>query len=109
MSTLLPIDALATPRRLVLDPPMTDAELLVFCQQNDFARIERTREGVIEMNPLAGSYSGDGIRRSAISFAPGGSSMEAAGSMIPTPAFICPTARCLAPMLLTSRLRGWPR
>jgi Uma2 family endonuclease len=57
MSTLLPIDALATPRRLVLDPPMTDAELFEFCQQNDILRVERTREGVIEMNAPAGGES----------------------------------------------------
>ncbi len=57
MSTLLPFDVMATPRRLVLDPPMTDAELFEFCVQNDILRVERTREGVIEMNPPAGGYS----------------------------------------------------
>jgi Uma2 family endonuclease len=60
MSTLLPFDALATPRRLVLDPPMTDAELFEFCVQNDILRVERTREGVIEMNPPAGGESSFG-------------------------------------------------
>ena len=60
MSTLLPIDTHTSPRRLRLDPPMTDAELEEFCRINDVTRIERTREGVIEMNPPAGSYSSDG-------------------------------------------------
>ncbi len=60
MSTLLPIDVRITPRSLRLDPPMTDAEFQEFCLGNDVARIERTREGVIEMNPPAGTYSSDG-------------------------------------------------
>jgi Uma2 family endonuclease len=36
---------------------MTDAELEAFCQLNDVKRVERTREGVIEMNPPTGSYT----------------------------------------------------
>ena len=60
MDTVLPIDAVTSPRRLILDPPMTDAELFAFCQLNELAQIERTREGVIEMNPPAGGYTSGG-------------------------------------------------
>jgi Uma2 family endonuclease len=57
MSTLLPVDARLAARTLVLDPPLTDAELEELCRANDNVRIERTREGVIHMNPPAGGGS----------------------------------------------------
>ena len=60
MNTLLPIDAATTPHSLTIDPPMTDAQLEEFCRLNDVARIERTKEGVIRMNPPAGFYTSDG-------------------------------------------------
>ena len=60
MSTLLPIDVVESPRSIVLDPPLTDAEFEAFCQLNDVKRIERTREGVIEMNPPAGGFTSFG-------------------------------------------------
>jgi Uma2 family endonuclease len=60
MSTLLPIDTRLTARTLILDPPLTDAELEELCRANDSVQIERTREGVIQMNPPAGLFTGDG-------------------------------------------------
>ena len=60
MHTLLPIDAAALPRNLVLEPPMTDAEFEEFCRLNDVTHIERSREGVIRMNAPAGSGTSDG-------------------------------------------------
>ncbi len=54
MSTLPRFAADMLPRSLVVDPPMSDAELLVFCLQNDAAQVERTSEGVIRMNAPAG-------------------------------------------------------
>jgi Uma2 family endonuclease len=60
MNTLLPIDAITAPRRLVIEPPMTDAEFEEFCRLNEIAQIERTRDGVIHMNPPAGMYTSDG-------------------------------------------------
>jgi Uma2 family endonuclease len=60
MSTLLPVDARLTARTLVLDPPLTDAELEELCRANDNVQIERTREGVIHMNPPAGGMSSHG-------------------------------------------------
>ena len=60
MNTLLPIDAATTPHSLTIDPPMTDPQLEEFCRLNDVARIERTKEGVIHMNPPAGAFSSEG-------------------------------------------------
>jgi len=60
MNTFLCVGAAWSPRSLVLNPPMTDAELFEFCILNDVSRIERTREGVIHMNAPAGSISSDG-------------------------------------------------
>jgi Uma2 family endonuclease len=57
--TLLPIDA-ATPRSLVLDPPLTDAELEALCAASDWFSFERTREGEILMHPPAGGFTSDG-------------------------------------------------
>jgi Uma2 family endonuclease len=60
MRTVLPIDALRAPRSLVIDPPMSDAELEEFCRLNEIGRIERTKDGVILMNPPSGATTGDG-------------------------------------------------
>ena len=57
MSTLLPVDVRFAARTLVLDPPLTDAELEELCRANDIVQIERTREGVIQMNPPPGGMS----------------------------------------------------
>jgi Uma2 family endonuclease len=39
---------------------LTDAEFEALCRDNDNVQIERTREGVIRMNPPAGGLTGDG-------------------------------------------------
>jgi Uma2 family endonuclease len=57
--TLLPIGA-ETPRSLVLDPPLTDAEFEALCAANDLIFFERTREGEILMHPPAGAFTSDG-------------------------------------------------
>jgi Uma2 family endonuclease len=59
VSTLLPVDAV-TPRRLVLDPPLTDAEFEALCAANDIVHFERTREGEILMHPPAGGFTSEG-------------------------------------------------
>lgn len=59
MVTLLPIGA-ETPRSLVLDPPLTDAEFEALCAANDLIYFERTREGEILMNPPSGGLTSDG-------------------------------------------------
>jgi Uma2 family endonuclease len=59
MPALLPVDQ-ATPRSLVLDPPLTDAEFQTLCQVNDWFRFERTREGEILMHPPTGAFTSDG-------------------------------------------------
>jgi Uma2 family endonuclease len=56
---LLPIDA-ETPRSLVLDPPLTDAEFEALCASSDWFRFERTRKGEVLMHPPAGGLTSDG-------------------------------------------------
>ena len=42
------------PGTVVLDPPLTDEEFETLCAANDFARLERTKEGKIVVNAPAG-------------------------------------------------------
>jgi hypothetical protein len=55
MSTLPRIEVETRPRSLIVDPPFSDAEFERFCLGNDGFQIERTHEGVIHVNPPAGS------------------------------------------------------
>jgi Uma2 family endonuclease len=57
--TVLPIGA-ETPRSLVLDPPLTDAEFEALCAANDLILFERTREGEILMHSPTGAFTSDG-------------------------------------------------
>ena len=59
MPALLPIDA-AIPRSVVLDPPLTDAELEALAIASDWFRLERTREGKILMHPPTGGLTSGG-------------------------------------------------
>ena len=59
MDTLLPVDA-ETPRSLILDPPLSDAQFQELCFANDWFRFERTREGEILMHPPTGSFTSGG-------------------------------------------------
>jgi Uma2 family endonuclease len=54
MITLPQIEVEILPRSMVVDPPMSDAQLEVFCAANDLLRIERTSDGVIWMDPPTG-------------------------------------------------------
>jgi Uma2 family endonuclease len=56
---LLPIDA-ETPRSLVLNPSLTDAEFEALSLASDWFRFERTREGEILMHPPAGGLTSGG-------------------------------------------------
>jgi len=61
MATLLRIDPETLPRTLALDPPVTDAEFEVLCRENPaHIRLERTKEGIIRMNPPTGGFTGSG-------------------------------------------------
>jgi Uma2 family endonuclease len=61
MATLLRIDPETLPRTLVLDPPVTDAEFEALCRDNSGGiRLERTKEGIVRMNPPAGGFSSSG-------------------------------------------------
>jgi Uma2 family endonuclease len=59
VSALLPIDA-AIPRSAVLDPPLTDAELVALCIASEWFRLERSREGKILMHPPTGGLTSNG-------------------------------------------------
>ena len=48
------------PRSLVLSPPLTDEELFSFCLENDNVRIERTKDGVIQVHPPTALATGGG-------------------------------------------------
>jgi Uma2 family endonuclease len=60
MATVVRIDWETLPRVLVLDPPVSDAEFEVMCRENADLRLERTREGAVRMNPLAGGWTSSG-------------------------------------------------
>lgn len=60
MVTLPLFESSLEPRTLVVDPPMTDAELEALCLRSDNVQIERTGEGVIRVNPPTGGFTGNG-------------------------------------------------
>ena len=96
MSTLLPVDMRAVSRSLVLDPPLTDAELEALCRANDNVQFERTREGVIHMNPPAGLFTGDGNAEIIHQLRSWWNTHLKGRATIPTPDSICPMGRCFA-------------
>jgi Uma2 family endonuclease len=59
MASPLLVDA-ATPRSLVLNPPLTDAEFEALCFSSEWFSFERTREGEILVHPPTGALIGDG-------------------------------------------------
>ncbi len=60
MELLIPAPSALAPRSLQFHPPLSDEELLRFCERNEFFRIERTREGVIEIMTPVVSGGGKG-------------------------------------------------
>jgi Uma2 family endonuclease len=60
MSTLQTAEIRPVTRTMVLDPPLSDEELEAMCRANDTVQFERTREGVILMNPPAGGFTSRG-------------------------------------------------
>jgi Uma2 family endonuclease len=103
VDTLLPVDA-ATPRSLVLDPPLTDAEFEALCAANDWFRFERTREGEILMHPPAGAFTSAGNaeiigqlyiwwmthRRGAVYDSNGGFFLPDGSMLIPDASYVLP-------------------
>jgi Uma2 family endonuclease len=59
VDALLPVEP-ETPRSMVLDPPLTDAQFQELCFANDWFRFERTREGEILMHPPSGGFTSVG-------------------------------------------------
>lgn len=60
MNTILRIEAETLPRMLMLDPPVSEAEFVALCRENDNVRFERTKEGAIRMNPPTGGWTSSG-------------------------------------------------
>lgn len=61
MATVLRIDPETLPRTLALDPPVTDAEFEEMCRESGaIIRFERTKEGIVRMNPPTGGFTGNG-------------------------------------------------
>lgn len=61
MATVLRIDPETLPRTLALDPPVTDAEFEEMCRESGaIIRFERTKEGIVRMNPPTGGFTGSG-------------------------------------------------
>ncbi len=51
---LIHAPATLEPRTLQFDPPLSDGELLRFCELNDIFRVERRKDGAIAMRALPG-------------------------------------------------------
>ncbi|HEV2326062.1 MAG TPA: Uma2 family endonuclease [Terracidiphilus sp.] len=61
MATVLRIDPETLPRTLALDPPVTEAEFEEMCRESGaIIRFERTKEGIVRMNPPTGGFTGNG-------------------------------------------------
>ena len=89
---LLPIDA-ETPRSMVLDPPLTDAEFDALCAASDWFRFERNREGEILILPPAGGFSSIANAEITGSSAPGLRPTGGEGCSVPALASISLTLR----------------
>jgi len=51
-----------TPRSILLEPPLSDAEFEKLCEKTESAILERTKEGAILVNAPAGGMTSDGNR-----------------------------------------------
>ncbi len=60
MSAVLPLRPSWLPMTLVPDTPLTDTEFEELCFSNDWIQVERTRDGVIVMNPLTAMGTSEG-------------------------------------------------
>ena len=108
----------AIARTLRIEPPMTNAELEAFCSENDVARIERTREGVILMNPPAGFPSSSGnaevvtqLRNWWKTHRRGAVGDSSAGYYLPDGSMMSPDASYLTAerfATVNPKLRGYP-
>jgi hypothetical protein len=94
MATLLRIDPETLPRTLALDPPVTDAEFEALCRENSaHIRLERTKEGIVRMNPPTGDLQAAEIRRLHGKWATGGWITDAVAFSIRTQLSIYRMAR----------------
>ena len=103
-----------------MDPPLTDAEFEGLCRENDGVQFERTKEGVIRMNPPAGGWTSDGnaeivyqLRSWWVTHERGRVFESSAGFRLPDGATLSPDAAYVSPETLSTipkgALKGFPR
>ncbi len=121
MATLLRIDPETLPRTLALDPPVTDAEFEELCRNNVASiRLERTKEGIVRMNPPTGGFTGSGNQEIARQLGNWWTAHERGRVFdsntafhLPDGSILCPDASYLSPERLSTLpkggLRGFPR
>ena len=88
------------PRTIVVDPPMTDAELEAFCLRSERVQIERTSEGVIHMHAPTGASLAMGTPKFCDSLPIGGLVTSAVEFLTRTRDSFCRMGLCSVRMLL---------
>jgi Uma2 family endonuclease len=112
MATILRIDAETLPRLLVLEPPVSDTEFEALCRGNDGVQFERTREGVVRMNPPAGGWTSSGNLEIARQLGNWWATHERGAVFDSSGGFRLPDGSTLSPdaaYLSDDRLRGLPK
>ena len=120
MSTLLTAEIRPVTRTMVLDPPLSDEELEAMCRANDTVQFERTREGVILMNPPAGGFTSRGNASVSAqlynwweSHGKGMVFDSNGGFYLPDGSMLCPDASYVSPKrlegLTEEKMVGFPR
>lgn len=102
--TLLGIDIETLPRKISVDPPLTDEEFESLCLKTDIVQLERTKEGVILMHSPTGAFTGDAnaeiirqLRNWWITHCRGRVFDSNTGFFLPTGAMLSPDAAFVRP------------
>lgn len=105
--TLLGIDIETLPRKISVDPPLTDAEFESLCLKTDIVQLERTKEGVILMHSPTGAFTGDANAEIIRQLRNWWITIAAAGCLTRTRAFSSRPVRCFPRMQLSSDRKSW--
>ena len=109
---MLRIDPNTLPRLLILDPPISDEEFEALCRENRDVRMERTKEGVVRVNPPTGGWTGRGNSEITFQLTNWWSKHEQGGVFDSSTGFRLPDGSTLSPdasFLSEKRLRGLPK
>jgi Uma2 family endonuclease len=104
----------------MMDPPVTDAEFEALCRENDGVQFERTKEGVIRMNPPAGGWTSNGnaeivyqLQSWGVTHKRGRVFESSAGFRLPDGSILSPDAAYISSETLSAlpkgALKGFPR